>query len=1024
MGSDRARISYDERQQYRSVVMQQGRVTLEADWNESQVISGEETRNEALDFVGPSGTPDDGYAITFPNADFDFQVGAGTMYVGGVRASLAESVQYGQQSDWLDNAIDPDWVPVPQETPGNEYVTLLLREQEISAVEDSDLKDAALGGPDTAQRTRLIQHIERLSTTGTDCPSALTDAQNHWAQEGLVFDPATMRLNSEASLLVSFTNTGPAPTPCDPTAQGGYLGADNQLIRVKISSADIPIDAGAGPGTSFLWGFDDASFLYRVTVIDPKTVKLQAPPVDAEHYPQAGQAIEILVAGASLASGEYVAAPEGFVTTLAAGYNADAQTVSLQDSLPAICGDGTPNGAQPPRVFLRVWRQQLAFTPGTPVALGDTGVQVTLQTANQSPFHVGDFWMYAMRPSTPQQVYPERYLTDPQPPDGPLEWACPLAVIQWTAGGSGSVLSDCRNPFDNLVTLTRRKLGGCCTVNVSPADLARKSLQTILDQFRGAAGVNICFAPGIYKLTRPLLLTAEHSNFNFEACSGGVIFQVAEGAESKFLQGMIVLNRADSVSFRGIQFQLPLVSFGTTSIAAAAFTEVARTFVSVALRPVWCTRLTVLGCNFEYPAALRSAQVAVGILAAGECVGLRLERNRFEMQPTVSETGALLATGTSNFVAGFVLFPTTISKAISPILAVQPGATGQVLASFFHDALVRDNLFSGLTLPVFVYADCGLAQFESNTVRNCSDGLWFLSLPSLGQLQSLKQVSVTNAFAVNGTLLQNALFTSVFHPALQLAASILRGFPLPEKFDLSHAIPVTLPRTSTTTTTVPIKDLAPLQDVFNRAATAAITQKVGKTATARLVKIGELADVLVDHPVAALAAEKFNVAILNQNYAAFEKQAFLRPVARGVPVTLQFADNDINTQVIGVSSGLSLLIFSLGRDDRDSVSVTGSTFVGVNGSGPVSLIFGVSRCMHTGNMVLNEGTPPIAKGATPLASLWLFPLGVTSSVDNSSVIASAITGNVFRGVPILPARHPNPTPPAPMNTWNFFNAET
>ena len=72
MGSDRARISYDERQQYRSVVMQQGRVTLEADWNESQVISAEGSRKDLLDIVGPAGTPDNGYAVTFPVPGFDF----------------------------------------------------------------------------------------------------------------------------------------------------------------------------------------------------------------------------------------------------------------------------------------------------------------------------------------------------------------------------------------------------------------------------------------------------------------------------------------------------------------------------------------------------------------------------------------------------------------------------------------------------------------------------------------------------------------------------------------------------------------------------------------------------------------------------------------------------------------------------------------------------------------------------------------------------------------------------------------
>src|SRR5215467_2497523 len=96
MGSDRARVSYDERQQYRSVVMQQGRVTLEADWNEASEIASEELRGETLDIIGRSGTPDDGYAIA-PDVHGDFSVAAGTMYVGGVRAYLPAALHYSQQ---------------------------------------------------------------------------------------------------------------------------------------------------------------------------------------------------------------------------------------------------------------------------------------------------------------------------------------------------------------------------------------------------------------------------------------------------------------------------------------------------------------------------------------------------------------------------------------------------------------------------------------------------------------------------------------------------------------------------------------------------------------------------------------------------------------------------------------------------------------------------------------------------------------------------------------------------------------
>src|SRR5271165_1093247 len=98
MGSDRARVSYDPSQQYRSVVMQQGRVTVEADWNEAQLIASEETRLEALDFVGPAGAPANGYAIslitTGNQPSFDFNIAPGIMYVGGMRAWLPEALQY------------------------------------------------------------------------------------------------------------------------------------------------------------------------------------------------------------------------------------------------------------------------------------------------------------------------------------------------------------------------------------------------------------------------------------------------------------------------------------------------------------------------------------------------------------------------------------------------------------------------------------------------------------------------------------------------------------------------------------------------------------------------------------------------------------------------------------------------------------------------------------------------------------------------------------------------------------------
>ena len=486
MGSDRARNTYDPKQQYRSVVMQQGRVTLEADWNEAQQIAEEEMRREMLDIVGPAGTSDDGYRVVIPpltvSHRFDFAVQKGSMYVGGLRTWLGDPVFYSNQPDWRDfGPEDPDWVDVNsflKGPPAHEFVYLLLREQEVSAVEDPHLQDVALGGPDTAQRTRLLQRFVRLPSMAADCASGLAAAQAHWLTEGLSFDAEDMRLHSAGRLWVGAADQQPAPNPCQPRAQGGYVDPDNQLIRVQISGID-PLTGNP----KFLWGFDDASFLYRIEIDpnNPQNLLLQAAPVDSAHQPARGQAVEVLRTAADLANGGFAAATSGFPFTLDKNYDPDAQAILLPNgvSLPADYVSGALQSPPVPH-FLRVWQEEKVFTPGVATALGDTGLQVTLQTANGGAFHIGDYWMFAARPATPQTVYPERYWNGFQPPEGPRLWACPLAVLAWL-GREGTVVADCRNVFDNLVDLSRRQ-EGCCTISVRPRDLtATKTLQSILE---------------------------------------------------------------------------------------------------------------------------------------------------------------------------------------------------------------------------------------------------------------------------------------------------------------------------------------------------------------------------------------------------------------------------------------------------------------------------------------------------------------------------------------------------------------
>ena len=385
MGSDRARVSFDPSRRWRAVIAQQGRVTVEADWNEAQAIAAAQSRAQLLDVTGPSGTPDDGYRLLPPSSPpaasspADLTIQHGTFYVGGVRVELDADTPIGAQPDWQDFPAEPAAAdqPAPAAPPqtGNELVYLLLREQEVSAVEDSALREIALGGPDTGQRTRILQRVLRHRTTAGTWPDGWADAGQSWAASGYALDPATMRLESQARLQVSFTSVSP-PSACQPDTLGGYLGAENQLIRVQICEVQ-------GGNPVVVWGYDNASFLYRVATATPDstsgttTVTLASTPVDTYHQPQPGQVVEVLTAAVQLPASpsasptppppDAIAASCGVVAALTAdgGYHPGNGTVVLGTALTAPYGT-----ADTPVLFLRVWQGQVTCTPGVPGRAG------------------------------------------------------------------------------------------------------------------------------------------------------------------------------------------------------------------------------------------------------------------------------------------------------------------------------------------------------------------------------------------------------------------------------------------------------------------------------------------------------------------------------------------------------------------------------------------------------------------------------------------------------------------------------
>jgi hypothetical protein len=736
--------------------MQQGRVILDRDFNSIHETLGAAIESDVLDIVGPCGTPDDGFAITIPEISsqpdpslwvppapikapaldpFDFLISPGTMYVGGQRA-VFPGAHPGQQPFTYSYFDQPDWIHPsdpgsPTAGPQQEFIYLHLFEQEVSAVEDPDLKDVALGGPDTTQRLRLMRRVERLQIKAGDCASALAQARTVWHKRGFGFDPHTMQLLPQAALQVGFTQAASASDPCDPVTTGGYLGADNQLIRVQISDAG---DESAGSG-KLLWGYDNASFLYRVTVnTDRKTLQLSQSPVDAFHSPKSGQVVEVLRTAAVLESDPDASDPfqrkaivrciaevnsppkqsgyqsRGEVRTLTAGYDPGAGTVLLDHGLPEeYVGDNTP-------VFLRIWQAEVGFDPaGGTVELADasgvtTGLRVTITIPKNGIPPVGAYWMIAVRPSTPQAVYPERFLIARQPPDGPRQWICPLAVIDWTVAASSPpadqlAVQDCRQKFDNLVELTKSKLGGCCLVTIRPEDVQADpgALQTGIDKVAGAAaGTAVCLTPGTYALAQPLRLDARHSGLTIEACHGAVTLKAAADADlTQFLDGLVVVTGANDVTLSGLSLELPAVPLlealngigfsDQQELSLVASLNDPRAMIGLRLQD--CGGLTVDDCRLLVTSPTDFGLFAAGIFAGGNCTGLTVQGTQFIGRARVLPRFGVAAPAPAAPAVVIPKNPRTKKRTDKKARAVPAAAVVQPAPSVF----VPPRLFSVLT---------------------------------------------------------------------------------------------------------------------------------------------------------------------------------------------------------------------------------------------------------------------------------------------------------------------------------------
>jgi hypothetical protein len=488
MAGDYTRFTFDPRRRYSGVWMQQGRVQLDADWNEAVEIVKHGVRTLALDTFGRVGVP----ALTTPDAFLigvlggapaDLSIQPGRLYLDGFLAEIFadEVVTY------LTQPFLPDAPPLPA---GDVVVYLDLWEREITSVQDLTLLDVALGGADTATRTQTVWQVRVEARPGAQCGMPVGAP------------PSAGRLTTAAI-------APPAPDdPCILPPLAGYRGLENRLYRVEIH------EGGALGTARFTWSRDNGSIVSAVSemaVAGGETIlsvdRIGRDPVlrfriddwvtvtddHRELHGEAGEMARVI------------------------DVDEAQRRLVLDRALPT--GGGRAFGPDAGEIVARHTRVQrwdqtattntidadgLILTAAGPIDLED-GVQVSFETDPAGgDFRTGDYWVFAARTADASVE-----ILDRARPRGIEHHYVQLAAITGL-GGQAPEPTDCRpRPEDGRLECC------CCLVTVGPREDQRADFTTLAAAI-GALGnlapdasraVIVCLLEGDHVIVDPVRVT-------------------------------------------------------------------------------------------------------------------------------------------------------------------------------------------------------------------------------------------------------------------------------------------------------------------------------------------------------------------------------------------------------------------------------------------------------------------------------------------------------------------------------------
>jgi len=272
---DNSRFTFDPWKNYSGVVMEQGRVQLDADWNEWLAEVSRRIQAGTLDIMGhaayPPTTPSAFLITATSGTRNEVTIGCGRMYVDGL---LAENHGIPANASWdpalaelsgspqPPNPGDPKPIDFTQQpylpgavapTDTGSYLAYLdAWTRAITYLEDTQLVDIAVG-VDTTGRLQPVWQVKLMANTG-DWTCATPDSEIPY--------PA-----SSAGRLTTNVQPNPTAGPCCLTDNTGYTGVENQFYCAEIHQAGQCSDTPNLNGATFKWSRDHASVETSVTAI-------------------------------------------------------------------------------------------------------------------------------------------------------------------------------------------------------------------------------------------------------------------------------------------------------------------------------------------------------------------------------------------------------------------------------------------------------------------------------------------------------------------------------------------------------------------------------------------------------------------------------------------------------------------------------------------------------------------------------------------------------------------------------------